>query len=590
MRNFSKVVLLGIFSSVLCNPVKAEFDYYSLKNIGRGEIEIYTCVNSTRACTRKVNYSTGFSGWNPRTSYVDKENNLIIHGSAAGGTSKWFKYDAKSEVVTALDDWVDNMVFPTWRNRILRFSFEEINMPDAGERLGLYGIGAYDLLNPWLYGGITAYGAASGSRGGFFTGGYTLGVESILSNNWILDAGVYAGAGGGGSAAQGGGLMIRPHIGFKYDSNWGVIGLNYTYVDFPNGDISSDAIALSLDIPFSSLIRNWEDNELTAVEYFGADWINVSRHRSHLAARVRAYSPGSGSRTTSNGSLNDSLGLVGVDYTYFLDKNWFTTFETAGAVSGGVGGYAELLAGVGYRLPLTKDDRLALLPAITIGGAGGGGVETGGGFVARANLGLEYQLSPNLSLIMDGGYLTAPDGNFDTSYVGFNLAYIMETFARDQKGSPLIKTELIQTTKWRFRPANQWYFDAQRKGGSSRDMQLLGGKIDWLGGDWWYLTGQGLSAYAGGAGGYSEGHWGVGVYAPTWNNFQLYGEMLIGAGGGGGVDSGSALLYKPSIGIEYNLNKDFSLQTGIGKVISENGNLDANFLEAIVVWRFGTSK
>ena len=43
-------------------------------------------------------------------------------------------------------------------------------------------------------------------------------------------------------------------------------------------------------------------------------------------------------------------------------------------------------------------------------------------------------------------------------------------------------------------------------GRSLRDMQLLGGKIDWMGGDWWYLTGQGLSAYEGGAGGYSEGH------------------------------------------------------------------------------------
>ena len=111
-----------------------------------------------------------------------------------------------------------------------------------------------------------------------------------------------------------------------------------------------------------------------------------------------------------------------------------------------------------------------------------------------------------------------------------------------------------------------------------------------MGGDWWYLTGQGLSAYAGEAGGYSEGHWGVGVFAPKWKNWQLYGEMLIGAGGGGGVDSGNALLYKPSVGLEYNLSKDFSLQTGIGKVISNNGNLDANILDASLVWRFGSPK
>ena len=484
-----------------------------------------------------------------------------------------------------------SMKEPTiWRNRTLRFSFEEIDMPDAGELMGLYSIGAYDQLNSWLYGGITLYGAATGSRGGFFTGGYTLGVEHHLTDKWIFDSGGYVGAGGGGAAAQGGGLMIRPHIGLKYDLSWSKLGLNYSYVDFPNGDISSDAIALSLDIPFTSPIFSWKNDGLTVADQFGADLSNVSRHRSHLAARVRAYYPSSNSKTTSGGSFDDSIGLVGVDYSYFLDENWFATFETAGAVVGGVGGYAELLGGIGYRLPLTKDDRLALLPALTIGGAGGGAVDTGGGFVARANLGLEYKLFPDLNIIIDGGYLTAPDGNFDTPYYGFNLAYVMQNFARDQKGAPLTKTELIKTNKWRFRPAHQWYFDAQRKNSSPRDMQLLGGKIDWMIGDWWYLTGQALSAYEGGAGGYSEGHWGVGVLGPSWRNWQLYGEMLIGAGGGGGVDSGSALLYKPSIGVEYNLNKDFSLKTGIGKVISKEGNLDANTLDFSLVWRFGTAK
>ena len=86
------------------------------------------------------------------------------------------------------------------------------------------------------------------------------------------------------------------------------------------------------------------------------------------------------------------------------------------------------------------------------------------------------------------------------------------------------------------------------------------------------------------------GHWGVGVVSSSWKNLQLYGEMLIGAGGGGGVDSGSALLYKPSLGLEYNITRDFSLQTGLGKVISKEGNLDANTLDVSLVWRFGTPK
>ena len=236
------------------------------------------------------------------------------------------------------DEILENKIKATpWRNRTLRFSYEEIDMPDAGEYMGLYSIGAYDRLNPWLYGGITLYGAASGSRGGFFTGGYTLGVDRQLTENWIFDSGAYVGAGGGGAAAQGGGLMIRPHVGLKYDMGWSALGLNYSYIDFPNGDISSDAFTLSLDIPFTSPTLNWVDDGLTVADYFGTDWNNVSRHRSHLAARVRAYYPSSGSKTTSGESLNDSLGLVGVDYSYFLNENWFATFETAGAATGGVG-------------------------------------------------------------------------------------------------------------------------------------------------------------------------------------------------------------------------------------------------------------
>ena len=40
--------------------------------------------------------------------------------------------------------------YSPWRNRTLRFSFEEIDMPDPGENMGLYGMGVYERFNPWL--------------------------------------------------------------------------------------------------------------------------------------------------------------------------------------------------------------------------------------------------------------------------------------------------------------------------------------------------------------------------------------------------------------------------------------------------------
>ena len=108
MKRFSKALLIGLLGSLFCNSAKADFDHYSLKSAGGGGIEVYTCVNSTGVCTKKATYTTGVTGWNAGTSYVDKENNLVIHGSASGGASKWLKYDASSEAVTALDDWKDD--------------------------------------------------------------------------------------------------------------------------------------------------------------------------------------------------------------------------------------------------------------------------------------------------------------------------------------------------------------------------------------------------------------------------------------------------------------------------------------------------
>ena len=108
MKRFSKALLIGLLGSLFCNSAKADFDHYSLKSAGGGGIEVYTCINSTGVCTKKATYTTGVIGWNAGTSYVDKENNLVIHGSASGGASKWLKYDASSEAVTALDDWKDD--------------------------------------------------------------------------------------------------------------------------------------------------------------------------------------------------------------------------------------------------------------------------------------------------------------------------------------------------------------------------------------------------------------------------------------------------------------------------------------------------
>ena len=107
MKNLKKLVLFGFLGSFLCNTAKADFDTYSIKtpenNVG---FEVYTCVESTGICTSRA--TAGISSWNAGTSYVDKENNLIIHGLYANGDSRWYKYDANSDNLSEIDDWKDD--------------------------------------------------------------------------------------------------------------------------------------------------------------------------------------------------------------------------------------------------------------------------------------------------------------------------------------------------------------------------------------------------------------------------------------------------------------------------------------------------
>ncbi len=110
MKKLFATSLLGSCLIFSANSAKADFDHYSIKTVG-SDIKVYTCVNSTGVCTNTASYDgSGMGGWNAGTSYVDKENNLIIHGNASGGGSKWLKYDKSTQSISAIDDWKDDYI------------------------------------------------------------------------------------------------------------------------------------------------------------------------------------------------------------------------------------------------------------------------------------------------------------------------------------------------------------------------------------------------------------------------------------------------------------------------------------------------
>jgi hypothetical protein len=119
---------------------------------------------------------------------------------------------------------------------------------------------------------------------------------------------------------------------------------------------------------------------------------------------------------------DDGLASVfGYHFDASLDaRHWFV-LSIYGAVAGDRGGYGIAALGYAYTYPLT--DRLTCDFRVSTGSGGGGGLPAGGGFMLEALAGLQWKVSPRLSIEGHVGYLDFPSGTFHTPVVNIGLSY-----------------------------------------------------------------------------------------------------------------------------------------------------------------------
>lgn len=108
------------------------------------------------------------------------------------------------------------------------------------EGIALYGAMRKHFLTDQWYWGEFGYGAIAGIRSGYLEGGLVSGYLIPVSPKWELEAKLMVGAGGGGSAPQGGGLLVNPSLGLQYEVNkrWDFY-TDLGYIRFLNGNIES---------------------------------------------------------------------------------------------------------------------------------------------------------------------------------------------------------------------------------------------------------------------------------------------------------------------------------------------------------------
>ena len=218
---------------------------------------------------------------------------------------------------------------------------------------------------------------------------------------------------------------------------------------------------------------------------------------------------------------------------------------------------------------------------VALGMGGGGGVAVGGGLLTKAALYAALQLTPEFAVVIERGIAEAPHGRFKADLTAVSLRWTLDSAGPGAAPVPATRTEF---------GAGIESYRAARRDGTSRALQADVLKINRFVSPAVYLTGQVHSAIAGGAGGYSAGYFGIGwqhVLGPRWH---VGGEMLAGAAGGGGVDTGGGLLLQPMAYLGYRINPSLALRLGAGRVQSRHGGLAANVVDLTLAYSYGVAE
>lgn len=483
-----------------------------------------------------------------------------------------------------------------------RIDYLQLRIPDQANSLGLLGLHAqiipFKNSLPYFYTGLGGYGAVRGDNSGFFALGLESGIIYPFYKNWNLDSGIFLGTGGGHglSSSIGDGSFLESHLGLDYDFDHFLLGhfllgLAFSHLRFFQSQINDNQLLLNLTIPtdFSYLSGfNHQDyfnhfNFTSGSYQFSQNYFDFT---SHL------YFPSQKSHSLSGESLNNTLGLVGFEFGHYFKNNspYFIFLNANGAISGNTDGYAEALGGLGASYQLSQTP-FYFLSKFSLGSAGGGGIDTGGGLVLKPELGLEFRPLDNLGLALTGAYLFAPDSSYKAWSAGLDLKYYFDLGSLGTLSDSLSNPDLSspnRLTNFRLRLGNQTYLHPQRtnlntssntSSNTNPDINLLAVKIDFFCQEFIYLTGQTAFAYTGHAAGYFSGLVGLGLQSPTYHNVYFYSELLGGAAGGAGLDIGTGKMLEPLVGLGVQITPALGLYGSFGKTFSPDHALNTSTID-----------
>lgn len=457
-----------------------------------------------------------------------------------------------------------------------KIDFLSIDIPETNivdeKNMGFTGIHYNLMLNDWAYAGAGIYGAVTGERGGFFTLGINAGLKKYLGDNFYVDAGFHLGAGGGARAPDGGGIFVLPHFNLGYDFKSFSLNSGWSYVNFfDGGEIVGNQFNIALEIPLEYSYADYykSEGEYDYGTLKNSEW-NINSKRTSLLFHQNNLKINGNTQGNNNGK---TIRLAGFELANYFDDNWFAFLKVDGAFDGIKAGFMDVFLGGGYLLPINKNNT-NILAKFGVGAAGGGGVDTQGGFLLYPDISIEQRIFNDFFLSINKGWVISPNSHFNTSSLGIGLKYYVER-------NGIISDESFTNGKFKgfeVTVKHDIYLDAERDGTiPTEDLHQIALQINFDLTKNLYVAGQTAFASFGNAGAYAEGIVGLGARTNPFLNEKVtfFGQVLAGAAGGGDISTGEGLIFKPAAGLNYKLNKSLSLRTSAGYVKAKGGALSS---------------
>tara|TARA_R110002073_G_scaffold19891_2_gene72053 strand:+ start:7435 stop:8925 length:1491 start_codon:yes stop_codon:yes gene_type:complete len=261
----------------------------------------------------------------------------------------------------------------------------------------------YD-INPRTRLSFSAAGAGRGAQGYMQIMAEARRQYSTRLLTFFVEGG--AGFGGGGDVDTGAGLILSAVAGVsmqmtpRYD-----VELSFGAIGAANGSFRGTALSLGLVRAFNRQGRPVQ------ADGTGQRWAFSAGFSAQQVGANYFMAPG---------NLANLVVMQESSIDYFVGRRFYVTGTAQTTMAGGVAGYAIGSLGAGYEFPLS--DRWSLSLEGHIGVAGGGGVNTAGGFVGALRAELDYQVAPSWRLSLGVGQMrTLRGGGMQPATLTFGI-------------------------------------------------------------------------------------------------------------------------------------------------------------------------